>query len=199
MANLYGPRGLSPARDVSGAPYNGAANAYSTASGDGTALWIGDLVKFAGTAQLIGDVTYLDVAKAATTDVFVGVVVGVDPVDGTGASGRDSTPYRAASTIRVVWVADDPNLLFEATEVTGGTPIPIADAGLNVSILYASGNNSTGMSGTTLDNTTQSTTNTRALRLVSPVNRPDNTPGADAQKWLVRINRHAYVDQIAGV
>ena len=199
MANLYGPRGLSPARYVSGAPYNGAANAYSTASGDGTALWIGDLVKFAGTSQLIGDVTYLDVAKAATTDVFVGVVVSVDPVDGTGASGRDSTPYRAASTIRVVWVADDPNLLFEATEVTGGTPIPIADAGLNVSILYASGNNSTGMSGTTLDNTTQAGTNTRALRLVSPVNRPDNTPGADAQKWLVRINRHAYVDQIAGV
>src|SRR6185369_11736391 len=85
MANLYGPRGLSPARYVSGAPYNGAANAYSTASGDGTALWIGDLVKFAGTSQLIGDVTYLDVAKAATTDVVLGAVVAVDPVDGTGA------------------------------------------------------------------------------------------------------------------
>lgn len=199
MANSNNPFGLKPVRYVSGSPYNGACNPYSTASGDGTALWLGDLVKFAGTSQLIGDLTLLDVAKAATTDVVLGVVVAVDPLDGTGASGRDSTIYRAASTIRVVWVADDPNLLFEAQEVTGGTPIPVADAGLNVSVLYASGSNTTGQSGTTLDNTTQATTNTRLLRLVAPVNRPDNTPGADAQKWLVRINRHAYVDQVAGV
>jgi hypothetical protein len=199
MANSNNPFGLKPVRYLSGAPYNGACNPYSTASGDGTALWIGDLVKFAGTSQLLGDGVYLDVAKAATTDVVLGAVVAVDPLTGSGASGRDSTIYRAASTIRVVWVADDPNLLFEAQEVTGGTPIPIADAGLNVSILYASGNNNTGMSGSTVDNTTQVTTNTRLLRLVAPVNRPDNVAGADAQKWLVRINRHAYVDQVAGV
>lgn len=199
MANSNNPFGLKPVRYVSGAPYNGACNPYSTASGDGTALGIGDLVKFAGTSQLIGDNVYLDVAKAATTDVMVGAVVAVSPAEGSGASGRDSTIYRAASTVRVVWIADDPNLLFEAQEVTGGTPIPIADAGLNVSILYAAPSTVTGMSGSTVDNTTQQTTNTLLLRLVAPVNRPDNTAGADAQKWLVRINRHAYVNQIAGV
>ena len=51
----------------------------------------------------------------------------------------------------------------------------------------------------TINNTNQATTNTLDVRLFSPVNRPDNTPGADSQKWLVRINRHAYVNQIAGV
>ena len=199
MANVSAPRGLSPVRYLSGAPYNGAANAYSVPAGDGTALFIGDLVKFVGTSQVIGDVTYLDVGRAATTDVVLGPVVAVDPLDGTGASGRDSTPYRAASTMRVLWIADDPNLLFEACEVTGGTPIPINDAGLNVSLTVASGNTSTGMSGSAISNTTQATDSALLLRLVSPVNRPDNTPGADAQKWLVRINRHAYVNQIAGV
>ncbi len=199
MANANAARGLSPVRYLSGAPYNGACNAYSTPTGDGTALFIGDLVKFLGTSQLIGDVTYLDVNRAATTDVVLGPIVAIDPDDGSSASGRDSTIYRAASTQRVVWVADDPNLLFEACEVTGGTPIPINDAGLNVSLTVASGNTSTGMSGSQISNTTQATDSALLLRLVSPVNRPDNTPGADAQKWLVRINRHAYVNQIAGV
>jgi hypothetical protein len=93
MANPSTPNGAVPVRTLTG-PYMGQTNAYSTAAGDGTLLGIGDFVKLAGTSQLIGDITYADVARAATGDVFVGVVTSVVPAT------RDSTVYRAASTQR---------------------------------------------------------------------------------------------------
>jgi hypothetical protein len=55
-------------------------------------------------SQIINGSPYADVAIAASGDVFVGVVVGVLP------STRDSLTYRAASTQRLVLVADDPDL-----------------------------------------------------------------------------------------
>jgi hypothetical protein len=65
--------------------------------------------------------------------VIVGAVVGVVPVTAT------STTYREASTQRVLLVADDPNLLFEAQEITGGTAFTANDIGLNCNIVVAAG------------------------------------------------------------
>jgi hypothetical protein len=192
MANPNIKNGLVPVRYVSGAPYNGAFNAYSVAAGDGTALFIGDPVLLAGTGQTINGVMYQDVVRAATTDVITGVVVGVQPVTSS------SLPYRAASTQRVVYVADDPNLLFEIQETNGGTPFTLNDVGLNASMNVGAGSTTTGLSGVEIDNATEATTNTLALKIVAPVNRPDNAIGNNC-KWLVRINRHRFVDQLAGV
>ncbi len=195
MANLNMPTGFNPVRYVSGAPYNGAVNPYSVNAGsDSTALFVGDAVKFVGTSQLIGDQTLLDVTQAAT-----GVVVAMDPINGAAGAARDALQYRAASTQRVVWVADDPNILFEIQEGTGGTTLTANDAGLNVNFAVGTGSTATGRSAMTVNNVGEATTNTLDLRLAEPVNRPDNTVGSDSQKWLVRINRHAYVNQVAGV
>ncbi len=200
MANLNMPTGFNPVRYVSGGPYNGAVNPYSVNAGsDSTALFIGDAVKFVGTSQLIGDQTLLDVTQAATGDVMCGVVVAFDPLDGAGGAARDALQYRAASTQRVAWVADDPNILFEIQEGTGGTTLTANDAGLNVNFAVGTGSTATGRSAMTVNNVGEATTNTLDLRLAEPVNRPDNTVGSDSQKWLVRINRHSYVNQIAGV
>lgn len=192
MANINAPSGLNPVRDISGAPYNGAANAYSVASGDGTALLIGDLVKLAGTGQTIGDAVLQDVVRAATGDVILGAVVGVVP------ETRDSLIYRAASTQRIVLVADNPNLLFEAQENSGGTAFTANDIGLNCNFIVAAGSTVTGRSGVELDTSTEATTNTLDLQLVAFQNRPDNAIGANA-KWLVRINRHQRANQVAGI
>jgi hypothetical protein len=192
MANPNIKNGLVPVRYVSGAPYNGAFNAYSVAAGDGTALFIGDPVLLAGTGQTINGVMYQDVVRAATTDVITGVVVGVAPVTSS------SLPYRAASTQRIVYVADDPNLLFEIQEVGTGTALTLNDIGLNASMSVGSGSTVTGYSGVELDNGTEAVTNTLALKIVGVVNRPDNAIGLNC-KWLVRINRHRFVDQLAGV
>lgn len=198
MANVDSPFGLRPVRYMSGAPYNGAVNAYSTAAGDGTAIFIGDPVILSGTAQTISGTIYQDVDQAATGDVVTGVVVAVDPVLGSGASGRDSTVHRAASTQRIVYVADDPNLLFEIQEVSGGTALAAADIGLNANFVVGTGSATTGQSGVELNNSGEATTNTLDLQIVGFVNRPGNEVGEHA-KWLVRINRHQRANQVAGI
>lgn len=198
MANADTPFGLRPVRYMSGAPYNGAVNAYSTAAGDATAIFVGDPVTISGTAQTIDGVIYQDVDQAATGDVITGVVVSVDPAIGSGASGRDSAVYRAASTQRIVYVADDPNLLFEIQEVSGGTALTAAAIGLNADFVVGSGSTTTGRSGVELNNATEATTNTLDLQIVGFANRPDNEVGEHA-KWLVRINRHQRANQVAGI
>lgn len=194
MANPNVSLGFVPVRYLSGAPYNGAFNQYSVAAGNGTAIMIGDPVTTAGvgTGQTINGQFFLDVVRAATGDVITGVVVGVQPV--TSAS----LPYRAASTQRILYVADDPNLLFEIEEVGTGTALAVNDIGLNVNFVVASGSTVTGYSGVTVDNTTEATTNTLDLKLIGLKNAADNDVGVNA-KWLVRLNRHRYADQLAGV
>lgn len=191
MANADTPFGLRAVQHRNGAPYNGAARTYAVAAGDGTALMIGDLVKLAGTAQTIKGAIYPDVTRAATGDIFTGVVVGVVP------DTQDSLRYRAASTQRLVLVADDPDLLFEIQEVSGGTALTANDSGLNANIVVAAGSTVTAMSGTELNNATEATTATLDLHIVGPVNREDNAIGEHC-KWLVTINRHQFSNQVAG-
>jgi len=192
MANANTPMGALPVAHRNGAPYNGSVGTYSTASGDGTQLCIGDFVKLAGTAQTLAGRVIPDVTRAATGDVIVGVITGVKPVT------QDSTIYRAASTIREVYVADNPELVFEIQEGSSGTALAANDAGLNIDFVVASGSTVTGFSGTQLNNATEATTNTLDLHLIRPVPRDDNAIGYSC-KWLVTINRHQYSNQVAGV
>lgn len=194
MANPDTPRGLIPVGYVGGGPYNGAARVYTTPVGDGTRIGVGDLVTTAGvgTGQTINGVLSIDVIRAATGDVFTGVVVGVLPDVAT------STPYRAASTIRRLLVADDPNLLFEIQEVSGGTALTADDIGLNANVVVADCSTTTGYSNMELNNATEAGTNTLDLKIIGFKNAPDNAVGEHA-KWLVRLNRHRHVNQIAGI
>lgn len=192
MANADTPFGLKPVRHRNGAPYNGAARVYSVAAGNATAIFVGDLVTAAGTAQTIDGVVYQDVVQSATGDVFQGVVVGVLP------DTQDSLKYRAASTRRLVLVADDPDLQFEIQEVSGGTPLTANDIGLNANIVVGSGSTATGMSGMELNNGTEAVTNTLDVKIMGFVNRVGNEIGEHA-KWLVALNRHRFANQVAGV
>lgn len=192
MANSDTPFGLKPAKYLSGAPYNGACNIYGTASGDGTLIGIGDPVTYAGTTTTTADGRiYPDVKRAATGEIIVGVMVGVVPTN------RDSTIYRAASTATLIKVADDPNLVFEIQEVSGGTALTAADIGLNADFVVAAASTTTGMSGVELNNGTEAATNTLDLLITGFVNRADNAIGEHA-KWYVRLNKHQFVDQKVG-
>ena len=199
MPNLNTPFGLRPVGGIGGGVYSGKITQYSVPAGDATAIFVGDPVKLAGTSQIINGQVFSDVAQAATGNTIVGVVVGVL------ADTRDSLTYRAASTQRVLLVNDDPNAVFEIQQVTGGTALTANDVGLNANFVVAAGSTVTGYSGVTIDNTTEATTNTLDLKIVGMPNRADNDvgtavgTGADASKFYVRINRHQYVNQIAGV
>lgn len=200
MANVNAPFGFRPVGDLSAAPYNGKVNIYTVPASDSTAIYIGDPVVDVGTSTLNADGTYTkDVAKAATTDVITGVVVGVMPdLSATGA-GANSTIYRAASTLRKLLVVDDPNALFEMQEISTGTALTGDDIGLNVSFAAGTPSTATGRSGAVINNATEATTNTLALKIVGASPRPGNVVGDGATVFIVRINRHRYVDQLAGV
>lgn len=193
MANPVIKRGLLPVGTVGGAPYTGAARQYSIPASDATAVFIGDLVTAVGTSTTVNGVVLQDVAQSATGGVFQGVVVGVLPDTST------SLPYRAASTLRVVMVADDPNLLFETDDISTGTPLAAADVGLNANIVVGTGSTVTGYSAMELDNTTEATTNTLDVKIMRVVNRADNDPASASCKFLVKLNRHRFANQIAGV
>ena len=192
MANTDNAFGFRPVRKLSGAPYNGATTAYSTASGDSTAIFIGDPVILSGTSQTIEGTVYADVDQAATGDVIVGVVTAVK------AATRDSLTYRAASTQRIVYVCTDPDMLYEIQEVAGGTALTANDIGLNANFIVAVGSTVTGLSGVELNNSGEATTNTLDVQIIGLVDRPDNAVG-DSAKWLVRINRHQFANQVAGI
>ena len=139
----------------------------------------------------------------STGDAVVGVVVGFDPAEGDGADGRDSTTYRANSTERYVWVADDPNVLFEVQEDSDGGALAAGNVG-NVADLtgFTSGSTVTGLSSIEIDSSTAvgggGGDNTEDVLIMRLVNRPDNEIG-DQAKWLVRLNNHEYIDGNDGV
>jgi hypothetical protein len=123
--------------------------------------------------------------------LFVGVVTSVVPAT------RDSTVYRAASTTTIVNVCDDPQLLFEMQESAAGTAFTANDIGLNANFVVANASTTTGLSATTLDNSTEAVTNTLDLKIIGLANKPNNAVGESA-KWIVKINRHQYANQVAG-
>lgn len=192
MANNNAPFGLRPVSMLDGSPYNASVRIFSTASGDATAAFIGDPVILAGTSSTVNGRAYVDVKQAATGDVIAGVVVGAIP------ETSSSTIYRVASTTRLLLVETGRDVLFEIQEGTGGTPLAAADIGLNANFAVAAGSTTTGMSGVTLNNATEATTNTLDVQIVDLVPRPDNAVG-DSAKWLVRINRSQWANQIAGI
>lgn len=203
MANVNALRGLTPIRHRNGAPYNGACRQYYHDSGNAVGIFIGDLVTGTGASTFVnmGGViqSMANVVQGATGDVFQGVCVGV--LQDT----RDSLIYCALSTGRIILVADDPDLLFQAQDVNSGTPLTANDVGLNVNVVVGSGSTVTGQSAMALDNTTEATTNTLDLKIIGQLNSPDNDPGTSvsagtaAGQYVVGINRHRFANQVAGV
>jgi hypothetical protein len=112
------------------------------------------------------------------------------------------TVQRAASTQSYVLVADDPDLLFEVQEDSVGGNLVMGAGGRNADLVSGTGNAATGYSGWMLDSSTINTTNTLQMRIMRPVERPDNdlatSPTATNAKWLVSINLHS-VRNLTGV
>lgn len=192
MANVDRPSGLTPVKMLSGAPWNGQFNTYVVDAADSTAIFIGDLVKQVNTgSDSAGETVFgrdtegmMHVVQGTAGAAAIGVVVGFSPLQ-TDLTIR----HRQASTARLVYVVDDPNVVFEIQEVSGGTALAAADVGLNASVVVGTGSSTTGMSAMELDNGTELTTATLELKILGLSPRPDNAIGEHA-KWLVKINNH---------
>lgn len=192
MANVNAAFGLVPYRDASGRPFSGQGKLYYLPASDSNVIKPGDPVILAGSADADG-VPSVTIATAAGGNYILGPVIAVDPVLGAGANGRDSTTYRAASTERYVWVADDPNTEFLIQEDAVGGALAAADVGLNADLVSGTGTTIYGQSGWQLDTSTKATTNTLQLKILGFARKVDNEIGANA-KVRVKINLHALMN-----
>lgn len=196
MANTSKISGFRPVASAIGGAHQGQGRVYAVASGDGTALFVGDPVKLDGGSNSLGVAT---VTKATQGAAVLGVVVGIlpakmDPIGGTMTAGSislDTPVYRAASTAAYVIVNDDPAQVYEVEAVTGSNAsysFLAADVGLNADLSTVAGSTTTGASAAALDMATKAATATLQWKILGAVNRPDNEPTGNATKVLVKIN-----------
>ena len=197
MPNVNRPNGLSPIRHVHSAPYNGGGNIYSIAPAYATALYVGDPVVSSGSADPAG---IPGIALAGATGPIRGVIMGIgkDPNLYMNPNGTDIT-YRPGATQTTSWYAlvmDDPDALFEVQEIGTGTPLTVADVGMNVNFAIGTGNGF--VSGWTLANTGAAVTASLQARIMGAIQRPDNAIGQYC-RWAVKINNHELAAGTVGI
>lgn len=202
MANADTPFGLKPVRYKDGRPYNGACNPYYVPSSYGTALFIGDpVVKVAAgsnTAAVsapgagsfpIGTLPSVEKTAVGDVDGITKMITGV--IVGFAALPNDLTKkHNPASTERVVYVADSPDLVFE---IQADGAVAAASMGLNaVLIATHSGSTTTGLSGIELDTTSDvpAADASNQLIILRAANREDNDTTIAHAKVEVLINCH---------
>lgn len=200
MANTSRPNGFKPVKHISGSPYNGQANIYAVATDEGTAIFVGDLVKINGG----GSGNYATISRGAANNVMVGCVVGIVPKGIDPAYGKLSTGSMSLDTpasqfvpatdgaVRYVLVCDDPEIIMEAQADDDTSTIAVTQAMANFNVVATAGTTTTGVSNMQVDSNTGATTNTLPLQLVGWPNRVGNEVGVLNQKVLVKFNTHQY-------
>ena len=200
MANADRPVGLVPLEYLNGSPYNGACRMYCIPDTDDTnAYAIGDPVVLAGGADSNG-VPTVTLATAGTGNLVLGAIVGfgASKYGSVGMPGDTESAVIPATKTKAyyVLVSDDPNIVYEIQEVSGGTALTAAEVGLNGNLV--SGTNNGYVSGWELDNSGEATGATIQLKLLGLSQKSDNAFGEHA-KWRVLINHHQYRAGVAGV
>lgn len=197
MANEDRRFGLKPVRHKSGAPYNGAANPYYIKGDYGTALFIGDPVVKTGTSNTakvtvpgagafnIGTLPEINKATAGDGNAVTGAIVAFSPLP-----DNLNRKHNPASTERVAWVADDPDLIFE---IQADGAVPAASMGLNAVFIYThSGDTVSGLSGVELDTTSDqpAADASNQMIIIRAANREDNDTTSTWAKVEVLLNNH---------
>jgi hypothetical protein len=182
---------------LNGSRYNGAFNEYVHLANDSAAIFVGSVVNLTATLAASGaesEFKLLPVCAIVTPGTFAGgVCVGVKPIT------ADSTRHCAASTLRTIYVVDDPTLIFRAQEDATGGAIAAASAGLNANWTSESGSTTTGQSTQEIDSSDVATDTTGGLRLLRLVETPTNVRGATSApltQWEVMIAEHQFMQDV---
>ncbi len=187
MANVDRPAGFRPVRYLNGSPWNGKARMYYIPATDSTAVFVGDAVKSAGSADATGK--YATVTQAAAGDTVRGVAIGFSDQPYVAVDTDNLyRKYRPASTAMYCLVVDDPNVVFEVQEDNVGNDIDADMVGLNTDFVATSGDTSSGISKFELDSSGTGTGSAQC-RILGLVDREDNALGTHA-KWEIIFNEH---------
>lgn len=197
MANVDTPMGLRPLRHRNGAPFTSSTRPYYIPASYATALFIGDPVVKTGTSNTaavkvpgggsfpIGTAPEINKATAGDGNRVTGVIVGfsADP-------DNLSRQYNPASTERIAYVVDDPDIVFE---IQADGAVPAASMGLNAVFIYThSGDTTTGRSGAELDTTSDAPAAdaSNQMLILRAVNREDNDTTLTHAKVEVMLINH---------
>jgi hypothetical protein len=188
MPNADMPFGFRPIRYRSGIPYAGGANKYFVRAGDATALFVGDPVVLEnGQSDALG-IPCVIRATAGNANLIVGVVIGVDQVEGMAPPTLENK-HRVASTATYVWVADDPNLIFEVQADNGAAVTTAHPSGFANFAQGAGGSTFTGRSSAVVGMASYHATQRRQLRILRMSQKGANAIG-NFTVLEVMINNH---------
>lgn len=191
MTPSNSPYGFRPVT-TRGEPWTGKTRAVIFDSGDSTAAFIGDMVKFTGTSVVSGGKAYAVVTVADPADTrLAGAVVRF-------SNDPDSyNAFRPADTQRIAYIPQDRDVLYSVQEDQDTTPLALTDTEANIDFVAGSGGSTvTGLSSMQLDSDSVDTTDALPLRLVEVEGIEGNEVGAgNFTQWVVAINQDAYSDK----
>lgn len=209
MANQDSPFGLRAVRDKTGAAYCGQFNPYFVDEANAEVMAVGDLVVLSGgsfTASATSSVlnhanedgmyATIELATPGAGNPILGVIQGFEPRENPSPM---QDHHRAAGERRIVHVADDPSLVFEALFKADGevaapyTAFANAMVGMNVDIAYTAPELIYGRAQSIADAATLGVVANQQLRIVglqrrSADNVANSTDGPST--ILVTINNH---------
>ena len=187
MASTAAAFGLKPVNLIGGQPFAGSTRQIKIASGYGTNIFNGDVVKLVAAGTVEKD-------TGTTTATPVGVFVGCTFTDPNSEqmTFKNYWPASTAASDAFAYVVDDPDCLFH---IQADGAVAQTALGANFAIVQGSGSTSTGVSGVSLDASTVATTNTLPLRLIDFWNGPESSIGDAYTDCIVKWNAgHQYAN-----
>lgn len=191
MSNTNSPFGLAPVMHISGAPWNGLTFRCYVPSTDNDAMYIGDPIVFAGSADTTAVAPTVKLATAGNTNPVAGVITGFErvyPAYGATPNLNLQITYKPASTAMYCYVVFDPTVIY-AIQANVTTTVAATDVGSCYDLVAGSGSTSTGWSGWALNsNAKTASASTYQVRLWGAVADANNDISSVYARWLVTIN-----------
>jgi hypothetical protein len=191
-----GPYGFQPINLIGGQVFAGQIRHIPIASGSGTSIFVGDVVRL-NTGGTLSRVSTTDSATDA-----VGIFMGCQFTNPTTKQLLQQQYYPASTVASdiVAFVADDPDTYFKVAVLSNSTTIggmTQTDIGNNVAILVTAGSTTTGDSKEGVSATTGTTT-TLPFRVIAGVPETVNISGSFTEvivKWNMGV--HTYYSSAA--
>jgi hypothetical protein len=182
---VSGPYGFQPINLIGGQVFAGATRMIPIASGSGTSIFVGDVVRL-NTGGTLSRVSTTDSATDA-----VGIFMGCQFTNPTTKQLLQQQYYPASTVASdiLAFVCDDPDTYFKVAVLSDSTTIggmTQTDIGNNVAILATAGSTTTGDSKEGVSATTGSTT-TLPFRVIAGVPETVNASGSFTEV-IVKFN-----------
>jgi hypothetical protein len=159
MSATAAPFGLRPVGNLGGT-YNSSFRQYPILSSESTRICFGDVVKLTDA----GSTTTIQKDTGTTSATPIGIFMGCRYTDiSTGQTQFSQIWSGTAHTNGMVYVADDPNILFE---IQADGTVNDDDIAANAALVQGTSNATLGISRVSLDISTAATTAALPIRIV---------------------------------